>query len=290
VLKLADRALTASVLEPARDGERLGSRYCSGGYVWQVTDARHGDVFTGPHFPDAAPPPFDGQGAPEVFELALGQHEAAVGDEVYVLGVGRVRRESPVAPFHVRDNPTVTERAVWEVAAPAPNSLRFRTRATFRDFAFELVRTLELRAEARTLASSTLVQNLGARALPLRWFAHPFFPWPGERLCRLSLEHALPDGAALATDGGFIVRRPGSDWSRGHYVVPRVALGGELTVEERHPAFGFVRVRCDFPLGGLALWGNERTFSVEPFFQTVLAAGAQARFGVSYELGTGGPA
>jgi hypothetical protein len=291
VLTLADGALTASVLDPACDGERLGSRYCSGGYVWQVTDATHGDVFAGPCFPAAEPAPFDGQGAPEVFEIALGQHEAALGDEVYVIGVGRVRRESPVRPFHVRDNPTVTERAVWDIATLGPNSLRFRTHALFGDFALELVRSLELRSSGRTLASSTLVTNLGTRALPLRWFAHPFFPWPGERVCRLSLEHVLPDGAALVTDAsGFVTRRAESDWSRGHYLLPRVALGGELTVEQCHPTLGFVRVRCGFPLGGLALWGNERTFSFEPFFQSILEPGAETRFGLSYEFGAGGPA
>jgi hypothetical protein len=291
VLTLADGALTAHVLDPASDGERLGARYCSGGYVWQVTDARHGEVFSGPCFPAAEPPPFDGQGAPEVFELALGQHEAALGDEVYVMGVGRVRRESPVRPFHVRDNPLVTERAVWDVASPAPHALRFRTHALFRDFALELERRLELRGSARTLTSSTLVTNLGARALPLRWFAHPFFPWAGERGGRLSLEYALPDGAALVTDAdGFLARRAGSDWSRGHYVLPRVALGGELVVEQCHPRLGLVEVRCGFPLGGLALWGNERTFSFEPFFQTILEPGAEARFGLVYAFGAGRPA
>jgi len=290
VLTLADGALTASVLDPASDTERLGSRYCSGGYVWQVTDACHGAAFAGPCFP-AEPPPFDGQGAPEVFEIALGQHEAALGDEVYVIGVGRVRRESPVRPFHVRDNPTVTERAVWDVATPAPNSLRFRTHALFRDFALELVRTLELRGGSRTLASTTLVMNLGTRALPLRWFAHPFFPWAGERVCRLSLEYALPEAAALVTDAdGFVARRAGSDWSHGQYLLPRAALGGELAFEQCHPTLGCVRVRCGFPLGGLALWGNERTFSCEPFFQTILEPGGEARFGLTYEFGTGGPA
>lgn len=291
MLTLADGTLTASVLDPATDTARLGSRYCSGGYVWQVNDRALGDVFAGPCFPAVEPPPFDGQGAPEVFEIALGQHEAGVGDEVYVLGVGRVRRESHVRPFHVRDNPTVTERATWDVASIAPNAFRFRTHALFRDFAFELERTLELRSSDRTLASATFVRNLGARALPVRWFAHPFFPWADERVCRLSLEHALPDGAALVTDThGFVARRAESDWSRGHYVVPRVALGGELGVEQRHPTFGVVQARCGFPLGGLALWGNERTFSFEPFFQTILEPGSETRFGLVYAFGSGGPA
>jgi hypothetical protein len=280
VLRLKGDGITVSVLEPGADDARLGSRYCSGGYVWQITDERHGELLAGPRYPAPDPPVFDGQGAPEVFEIALGQHETAVGGEVYVLGVGRVRRESPVRPFHVRDNPTVTERARWELEVGG-STLRAATRASFRAFDLELVRSLEL--AGRTLVSSTSVTNQGEPMLPLRWFAHPFFPWAGERCCRFSLEHALPEGAALGEDdAGFVTRRPGFAWQSGHYIVPRVALGGELEVEQCHPKLGALRARCRFPLGGLALWGNERTFSFEPFFQTLLTSGQRAAWAIEY--------
>ncbi len=280
MLALEGDGLSVSVLDPFAEVARLGSRYCSGGYVWQVTDERHGELLAGPCYPEPEPPPFDGQGAPEVFELALGQHAAAVGDEVYVLGVGRVRRESPVRPFHVRDNPTVTERAQWDVDVTR-SSLRATTSAEFRSFALDLVRTLEV--SGRTLTSTTSVTNRGAPTLPLRWFAHPFFPWADARCCLLSLEHALPPGVALVEDdAGFVARRPGSAWQSGHYVVPRVALGGELSVEQCHPKLGAVHVHCRFPLGGLALWGNQRTFSFEPFFQTLLESGGTATWSIEY--------
>ena len=281
MLTLASASLRVELLDPRAELARLGARYCSGGYVWQVHDERHGPLLAGPCFPEPDPPVFDGQGAPEVFELALGQHAAKVGDEVYVLGVGRVRRESAVRPFHVRDNPTVTERAAWDVRETAPNTLCFRSRATFGAFAFALERSVTL--AGRTLTSATLLRNEGAQELPLRWFAHPFLPWAGERLFAASLELALPEGAALIEDARrCVTRRPGSDWSRGHYVVPRVALGGELGVEASHPALGHVRADCRFPLGGLALWGNERTWSFEPFFQTIVAPGAEARWAIEY--------
>jgi hypothetical protein len=283
VLTLAGDRLTVTVLEPQADEERLGSRYVAGGYVWQVTDAERGELLAGPCFPSPTPPPFDGQGAPEVFEIALGQDSARVGDEVYVIGVGRVRRESPVKPFHVRDNPRVTERASWLLTEPGPGVVEFRTRAAFGDFALELARSLSLRG--RTLRSATVLTNVGARAIPVRWFAHPFFPWAGERWCRLSLESALPEGAPLVEDKeGYVARRSGSDWRRGHYVVPRVALGGRLAVEQAHPTLGVVRASCDFPLGGLALWGNEHTCSFEPFLHTIVAPGHDARWAVVYDF------
>ena len=281
MLTLASSGLCVEILDPRVELERLGARYCSGGYVWQVHDERHGPLLAGPCFPERDPPVFDGQGAPEVFELALGQHTAKVGDEVYVLGVGRVRRESAVRPFHVRDNPTVTERATWEVRETAANTLCFRSQATFGAFAFAIERTVAL--VGRTLTSATLLRNFGAPELPLRWFAHPFLAWAGERLFASSLELALPEGAALLEDAdGWVTRREGSAWSRGQYVLPRVALGGELGVEACHPALGRVRALCRFPLGGLALWGNERTWSFEPFFQTLVAPGAEARWAVEY--------
>ena len=65
-------------------------------------------------------------------------------------------------------------------------------------------------------------------------------------------------------------------------MTPRVTLGAELRVEQRHPTLGSVRVACRFPLGGLALWGNANTFSFEPFFQTILEPGAEVRWGIEY--------
>jgi hypothetical protein len=282
VLTLEGDGLRASVLEPGVDDARLGSRYVAGGYLWQVTDERHGALCAGPAFPAENPPVFDGQGLPEVFETALGAGDAEVGDEVYVIGVGRVRRDSAVRPFHVRDNPTVTERAVWQVTATTTR-IEAESHAAFGDFRFALLREVAL--EGRTLVSATHVRNSGVHAVPLRWFAHPFFPWAGDETCRLSLESALPDGAALVeTASGFFARRAGVDWQSGHYLVPRVTLGAPLVVEQRHPALGTLRVECRFPLGGLALWGNARTFSVEPFFQTIVPPGGEVGWSVAYDF------
>jgi hypothetical protein len=282
VIELCDSGLTVSVLEPERDAARLGARYCSGAYVWQVTDERYGPLCAGPCFPAPEPPPFDGQGLPEVFEIALGQDRAKVGDEVYVLGVGRVLRESAVRPFHVRDNPRVVERAAWDVHV-AGGVLIARCAARFEGFAFDFTRTLALRG--RVLESATRLVNTGGAAIPLRWFAHPFFPWPDGDVCRLSLEHSLPEDAALFVNPrGFVERSSGSDWRRGHYLLPRVALGGELEVEQCHPALGRVRVSCRFPLGQLALWGNQHTFSFEPFLLSVISPRAEASWGIAYDF------
>jgi hypothetical protein len=280
VLTLLGEGLTVSVLDPRVDRARLGSRYVAGGYVWQVTDERHGALLAGPQFPAEEPWTFDGQGLPEVFETALGADRAQVGDEVYVIGVGRVRRESALRPFHVRDNPTVTERAAWALDV-TETRMGAETYGELDGFALRLARTVEV--VQRTVVSSTHLRNEGARVLPVRWFAHPFLPWAADECCRLSLESALPDGAPLVeNERGFLAKRRGIDWSPGHYVKPRVPLGGELRIEQCHPALGVVRIECHFPLGDLALWGNANTFSCEPFFQTLLERGTEARWSVAY--------
>jgi hypothetical protein len=270
------------ILEPARAGARLGSRYCAGGYVWQVTDLDFGNLLSGPCFPEPEPPPFDGQGLPEVFESALGQDVARVGDDVWVIGVGRVRRESSNEPFHVRDNPTVVERAAWSVSRD-DQSVSMRSHQAFSGFELELVRTLSL--HGRTLTSATLLRNLGTREIPVRWFAHPFFPWPNGEWLRPSLATTLPENPGFFVNArGFVERCPEHGWERGCYVVANTELGAELEVTQKHPALGDVHVKCRFPLARLALWGNDRTVSFEPFHVTGLAPGAESAWAVEYRF------
>jgi hypothetical protein len=282
VLTLEDAGIVVHVLDPVRDTPKFGSRYCTGGYIWQIIDTRLGELFSGPRFPDTEPPVFDGQGAPEVFELALGRETAKVGEDVWVIGVGRVRRESPVEPFHVRDNPTVVERATWSVEH-SPKRVTMRSRETFGGFALELVRHVSL--DARRLTSATELRNLGAHEIPLRWFAHPFLPWASAECFELPPETTLPENPGFVMKGrGVVERRAEHGWSAGCYVVPKTPLGGELAVTARHPLVGNVHARCRFPLAGLALWGNERTVSFEPFHVTTLAPNGTSEWAVDYEL------
>jgi hypothetical protein len=67
------------------------------------------------------------------FSPRLANKPLEVGDEVEVIGVGRVKRTSPVLPFHVRDNPTVTAFTNWNAAANA-NSIVMSTEQELHDW------------------------------------------------------------------------------------------------------------------------------------------------------------
>ena len=66
---LSNTDLQVELLDPLADQARFGIRYCTGGYIFQITDARHGPLLTGPTYPEDFNW-FDGQGIPDAFNLA----------------------------------------------------------------------------------------------------------------------------------------------------------------------------------------------------------------------------
>ncbi|MEC7281971.1 MAG: hypothetical protein VXU50_07875, partial [Verrucomicrobiota bacterium] len=66
VYTLQNEVLSVDVLDPVADRERFGTRYCTGGYIFQVTDANYGPLLSGPTYPDSFNT-YDGQGIPDAF-------------------------------------------------------------------------------------------------------------------------------------------------------------------------------------------------------------------------------
>ncbi len=280
---LSNPELTVILLDPAADSARQGSRYCTGGYIWQVLDAQRGDLFSGPEYPKA-PNTFDGQGAPDMFQRALGAEDAPVGGEVACIGVGRVRRTSPVEPFDVRHNPEVIEFVQWTVQA-AQDRIQFSTEAQFKGWAYRLERQVSL--QDRVLHSRTAIASQGEAALPVRWFAHPFFPIPPDNvLCQFSTPVSMPENPGYALDPqGFVNRKAEHHWPRGWYQVLDYEKNGQgLTVVQKHPKIGQVTTVTDFMPTFLPIWGNARTFSFEPYFEKVLAPGESAAWSIEYRF------
>lgn len=281
---LDSAGLRVSILDPVSERKHIGSRYCVGGYIWQVTDAAKGPLFSGPQFPDPDPPPFDGQGLPEAFEIALGAAQAKVGDEVWVIGVGRVKRSSPIKPFHVRNNPTVMELSSWKVVQ-AGAMITMTSRQSFKDWDLNLERRVLLKG--RTLISTTVIKNQGKADAPIRWFAHPFFPLGGPECGRLSVECEFPGWVPVAGGFGFdakgsLVRNPDFDWSKGCYQLLNLPFGSTMDIIQKHPALGEVKIECKFPVAFMPLWANANTVSFEPYYHTVLHPGAQTEWSIRY--------
>jgi hypothetical protein len=280
---LANTDLTVSVLDPLADAAREGSRYCTGGYIWQVTDAHQGELLTGPEYPQE-PNTFDGQGMPDMFQRALGAEGVPVGGEVGCIGVGRVRCTSPIEPFDVRHNREVIEFVHWDIDC-APDSLTMRTEHNFRDWAYRLARIVSL--HGRAVHSRTEIHNTGQVPLPVRWFAHPFFPIPEDGvLCRFSIPVSLAENPGyFLNPEGFVTRKTEHNWKRGWYQpVEYQMIGSALTTVEKHPKTGQVTVVADYLPTFLPIWGNDRTFSFEPYFEKELAAGEGAAWSLEYRF------
>lgn len=271
------------VIDPVEDKNLLGPRYCSGGYIFQVQDNARGNLFSGPQFHNANFNVFDGQGAPEVFESALNQDGAKVNEEVLVIGVGLVSRTSTNAPFHVRDNPMVKEFTTWQIEQ-GPASITMKTKQNFMGWALELCRELTLRK--RILKSKTCIKNIGERVLSIRWFAHPFFPFPENfQACRFSAPISLePNPGYALNENGYIELKQQYDWKKGLYQKIAYNNFSRFRVEQTHPILGNMQIKCDFLPDSLAIWANNNTFSFEPFKIASVQIGQELTWNIRYSF------
>jgi hypothetical protein len=283
MFKIETPQLSLDILDPAADRQLLGSRYCAGGFIFQVRDPEKGELLAGPTYPDGCYNVFDGQGAPEVFLTALNEDMAKAGEDVVVLGVGIVTRTSPITPFHVRDNPKVKKFAQWDVEQTA-DEITMRTRQVFDKWDISIVRSVSLKA--RTVVSKTELSNSGEAACPLRWFPHPFFPFPKDRVaCRFGFPISVPENAGyFLNSSGFLELKPGYDWKKGLYQPLVIEKPAPFSAEQFHPLVGKVSVVCDYVPSFLPVWANDRTFSFEPYLEKQVKSGEELSWRIEYSF------
>ncbi len=282
---LENKYLSVSILDPNADVAKLGSRYCTGGYIWQITDKVLGPLLAGPDYPNPAPPLFDGQGAPDMFHRAIVAENAAVGDTVMCIGVGQVRWTSERIPFDVRSNPEVARFVTWDVTEDA-DSIMMVTEHTAGSWAYRLARKVTL--GERVVTSKTEIANLGAGDLPIRWFPHPFFPIPEDNvLCDFSIPFTLPESPGYAmNEDGFIRRKPYFNWERGgcYQALEFTPSTIGLTVVQKHDIVGEVTAVTDYEPSFLPIWGNQKTFSFEPYLERVVEPQSSTVWQISYQF------
>jgi hypothetical protein len=267
---LANDSLSVSILDPVADQARMGTRYCTGGYIFEVIDRQHGSIMSGPTYPDRYDP-FNGQGIPDAFNLAPLTTPGS-GTQAMLLGIGRCDLEKNA----------VLEFCRWEVTQDE-RSLTMRTQHEFHDFKVALERTVSL--AGRTLRSAARVRNAGRPFLPVRWFPHPFYPQPaGDELCRFSAPVTLgPSEGFVLGENGWVTRQRWP-WKDGYFLPVDHQAQAPLTVLQKHPVLGLVAATCSYVPAFMPIWGNHTTFSWEPFFERTIGPGQAVEWWVDYDF------
>ncbi len=283
MLTLAHDTLSVEILDPvdAANRARLGTRYCWGGYIWQVSDPRVGTLTTGPEWPEAAPSAFNGQGLPESFrhaEFGTGHPLILENSRGFIIGIGDVGL-SPAGEL------IVTQPCPWLIERSA-GAISFRTAQAGNGYACQLTRHLAL--AGRTLTSATTIVNTGTRPLPLHWFAHPFFALTDRLLtCDLPATWGMAENAGYALDAKnrLSFKRRFQHKDDGHFEKLQVGATTPMHVAVSHPKLSGLVFSCDFVPDMCPVWGNSNTWSIEPYIQSELAPGETRNWTLSYEFG-----
>jgi hypothetical protein len=275
MLTLKNESLRVSVLDPVADSDRLGTRYCTGGFIFQIEDSARGILLSGPTFPDSYNL-FDGQGAPDAFQPALPVEQDSEGTPSRVLGIG-------IGLIDPKADETL-ERCTWDIGGGS-GALIFRTAQKAGPWSFQLARTLILRG--RTLRSETALLNTGARHLPFQWYPHPFFPLsPSGECCRVSVPVTLPDnpGYELSENGFLIMKSLPWTGSENHFQLLGHRGDRPVSFLQKHPVTSLVSVGCDYVPTRLPVWGNSCTFSFEPYYERNLTPQDEARWSITFDF------
>jgi hypothetical protein len=267
MFSIRNNSLEVSILDPVEDHALLGTRYCTGGYIFQVTDSVQGALLSGPTYPDSFNT-YDGQGIPDAFNRA--PLTTAGEQDVLIPGIGLCDLEKD----------KVSEKCTWSVTQE-DFLIRFSTHHIFGEHNLTVERKVSL--SGRTIRSATTVSNSGNTSIPIRWFPHPFFPQPETvELCRFNAPVFLPDNEGYGfARSGFICRR-GKTWNRDYYQAVNHEAHSNLYVLQRHPKLGLVAGACSYIPTFLPIWGNERTFSWEPYMECTIAVGQEKHWHIDY--------
>ncbi len=273
MLSVKNDQLEVAVLDPVADQQRFGTRYSTGGYIFQIEDTQLGPLLSGPTYPDSFNV-FDGQGMPDAFNLSPLRERDNADDKALIIGIGLCDLEAD----------EVDEFCTWHIEQ-TDVAIRMRTEQTLGNFSLVLEREITL--YGRTVRSAIRLANVGRQPIPLRWFPHPFFPQltDGDELCRFNFPVRFPanDGFAMA-DSGFIARKNWPGWSPGYYQALDHEAATPLVIFQKHPKLGLVAATCSYIPTFFPIWGNANTFSWEPFLERSIAGGQELNWFIDYEF------
>lgn len=281
MIRLSNEELRIELLEPISDCARLGPRFCGGGFIWQVYDRFERPLLSGPEWPEPAPSPFNGQGLPESFRHRTleGRPLTWRGDRGVALGAGELRIDPD---GQVR----LSAPCTWQITRHA-TSIEFFTTENIAGFHYAIVRRIEL--AGREVRSSTRLSNLSpTESLVLEWFAHPFFALVDGRVgAEIACAATLADNPGFTLQNGALtqIRRftaaTDGHMDRGLQLPPGRPLHAKLA----HPILTHVGFETSFVPSACVIWGNDRTFSFEPYLALNLAPGEVREWSLTYRFG-----
>lgn len=281
MLTLENRELRVEVLDPIADVARQGTRYCWGGYIWQVHDQTLGPLVSGPEWPEPKPTAFNGQGLPESFRHRSrdGRPLTWRGNEGIAIGIGTLALDAA-------GNVILAQPCPWTIET-TPGSIVFRTAQAAAGISYRLTRTIEL--NGRTLRSISEVTSHGEAPFELQWFAHPFFALGTEAL---DLRVELPAGAVIPENAGFETangaltpKRRFGGGDDGQFVVMTVDRSQPFHTVLRGAGVPAVDFRTSFVPDECPVWGNRATFSIEPYRIVTLQPGQTLSWETVYSFG-----
>lgn len=274
----ANEALAAEMLDPGDDRDRLGPRYCWGGYLHQLRDADGRDLLSGPEYP-GRPTAYNGQGAPEVFcyqNYRTKEWMNVEGDIGIILGIGTIETLAD-------GTPTLGEVCEWDREIDGA-VCTMSTEQAAHGWAYHLARRWELRGT--TAISTTRIESRGDKPLDVLWYPHPFYPLvEGGMDFHINLPIRMDDNPGFEMNGQTISMTPGFDWNTGRLQWLEGDFGGRLEAVFQHPLTGTVTMRGEFPISHLPLWANAHTISLEPYVRYRVPPEEACQWTVAYEFG-----
>lgn len=278
---LNNDVLSVHLIDPYSDTHRLGPRFCTGGYIYQVEKKDIGPLLSGPYYPQEFPPVSDGQGLPEVFQPTLLNENISDGDPVLIFGVGLIKYHCDIHEMRKKD--AVLEFCKWDIELNAEMA-RMITEFQHEQWSYKMIREVSL--TNNNVKICTKLQNLSKAKMPFRWFAHPFYQ-PNENsdcgIFHFKASLSQNPGFNLSKDGKLSMN-PDHDWEKGHYELVNDVFGEKINTEIFHPSGENISVKGDFPMSKLALWANSHTFSTEPFFEKTLRSLEEENWSLEYKF------
>jgi hypothetical protein len=266
--------LTVTLLDPNTDRDRLGARYCAGGYIFQVTDSKLGPLMSGPTYPNDYNV-FDGQGIPDAFNLSP-LRSVGEASETLIPGVGICDLD----PNYQKNG--VKTFSDWTVEIQKDNA-RMVTQQAYREWSLTLERVVTLMG--RTIRSWIKLSNTGRAFIPMRWFPHPFYPHAGDELIKLNIGVSFGESAGYELQSNGWIARKSWPWAGGgHYQALDHNATERLVIQQRHPLLGTVSATCSYVPDFFPIWGNANTFSWEPFFERQIAPGQSLDWFIDYDF------